>query len=145
MRIIGVGVLRSLVFVLCGSLIGAGLWRYMMAGARTGTVLPAAVGVLGIFLLTVGSIQAQAADIWAEFLWSTLIALAAFVLYRRTLDQAVATDTMALGATNERMVCPACHRVTPNSTYCAYCGHRLTPEAATSEPTREDSNFGQNQ
>jgi hypothetical protein len=133
-RIIGMLLLRSLVIVLCGAMIGAGVWRYMMAGSDSRSLLPAIAGVLGILLLQFGSVQLQSSDIWAEFLWTALLVIASFALYRRALDDAIATDRAALGASEERVVCQSCHRVTPNRTFCAYCGHRLSEPAAEHEP-----------
>jgi hypothetical protein len=137
-RVIGVVLLRSLVIVLCGAMIGAGVWRYMMAGSDSRSLLPAIAGVLGILLLQFGSVQLQSSDAWAEFLWTVLLVIASFALYRRALDDGMATDRAALGASEERVVCPSCHRVTPKRTFCAYCGHRLSEPVADPEPEPAD-------
>ncbi|MDQ3657587.1 MAG: hypothetical protein M3457_21230, partial [Chloroflexota bacterium] len=92
LSIISVTLLRSAVITLCGAMIGAGIWRYMVTPAASVTVLPAVGGVVGYLLLTFGSIQLQATGNWLEFLWIALLLAAVFVLYRRVLDQAVITD-----------------------------------------------------
>jgi len=125
LSILGVAFLRPIVVTLCGAMIGAGVWRYMIATNTSVIVLPAIGGVVGYLLLTFGSIQIQPSGAWPEFLWTLLVAVAVFVLYRRVLDQAVATDRLALGAPNARIVCSACHKVTPVGTFCASCGAAL--------------------
>jgi len=123
---LGVALLRPIVVTLCGAMIGAGIWRYMIATHASALVLPATGGVVGYLLLTFGSIQLQPSGNWPEFLWTLLVVAAVFVLYRRVLDQAVATDRLALGTDNKRIVCPACHKVTPVGAFCSICGHPLS-------------------
>ncbi|MDQ3444102.1 MAG: hypothetical protein M3490_10890 [Chloroflexota bacterium] len=125
LSIIGVAILRSAVITLCGAMIGAGIWRYMMTPGASVVVLPAAGGVVGYLLLTFGSIQLQAAGNWPEFIWIALLLVAVFVLYRRVLDGAVSTDRQALGNDQGRLVCPSCHKVTPAGAFCARCGKPL--------------------
>ena len=130
LSIIGVAILRSAVITLCGAMIGAGIWRYMVTPGASVVVLPATGGVVGYLLLTFGSIQLQAAGNWPEFIWIALLLVAVFVLYRRVLDRAVSTDRQALGNDQGRLVCPSCHKVTPAGAFCARCGKPL------SQPTR---------
>jgi hypothetical protein len=136
LSIIGVSIVRAVVITLCGAMIGAGVWRYMIQPSSMFSALPAVAGVLGYLLLTAGSIQLQPQGNWPEFLWSLLVAAAVVVLYRRTLDQAVATDRQALGNAEERIVCPTCHRITPRGAFCAHCGSPLPPMSSPSAPTR---------
>ncbi len=131
LMIVGVNILRPLIITLCGAMIGAGVWRYMLSTSSSLAIYPAVAGVVGIFLMVMGSIQLQSTGIWAEFLWTALVAVAAFVLYRRVLDQAVETDRRALGGQEQRMVCPHCHQVTPIGIYCARCGQPLAEQPAT--------------
>jgi hypothetical protein len=135
LMIVGISIVRPIVFTLCGAMIGAGVWRYMMRTSSSLTIYPAVAGVVGIFLLVIGSLQLQSNGIWSEFLWTVLVAIATFVLYRRVLDQAVATDFEALGDQEQRMVCPHCHQVTPVGAYCARCGKPLadSPTPVTQE------------
>lgn len=126
LSVLGVSFLRPIVVTLCGAMIGAGIWRYTIATNASALVLPATGGVVGYLLLTFGSIQLQPSGNWPEFLWTLLVVAAVFVLYRRVLDQAVATDRLALGTDNKRIVCPYCHKVTPVGAFCAICAHPLS-------------------
>lgn len=125
LSIIGVSLVRPAVITLCGAMIGAGIWRYMITPTASAIVLPAVGGVAGYLLLTFGSIQLQPSGNWPEFLWAVLLLAAVFVLYRRVLDGAVQTDRQALGEQEERLVCPSCHKVTPAGAFCARCGGPL--------------------
>jgi hypothetical protein len=125
--ILGVALVRPVVITLCGAMIGAGIWRYMIRKSLV-VALPAAIGGIGGYLLlTFGSIQLQASGIWAEFLWTLLVLAAVFTVYRKVLDQAVADDRRALGDERSRIVCRACHKVTPAGQFCAHCGEALSP------------------
>ncbi len=133
LSIIGVTILRTSVITLCGAMIGAGIWRYMITPAASVIVLPAVGGAIGYVLLTFGSIQFQAAGNWPELLWIALLLAVVFVVYRRVLDQAVMTDRRALGGDLGRLVCPSCHRVTPPGAFCARCGKPLHQGACETE------------
>jgi hypothetical protein len=121
MRVIGVLILRSMVIVWAGAMIGAGVWRSMMRNASRAHTLPALAGILGIVLLMFGSIQLQPGSPWAEFLWTAVLAAAAYLLFQQALDQ-------------ERVVCPRCHRVTPDGAFCSYCGASLKDASDAPEP-----------
>jgi len=138
LSIIGVAILRSAVITLCGAMIGAGIWRYMITPAPPVIVLPAVGGVVGYLLLTFGSIQLQATGTWPEFLWIALVLAAVFVLYRRVLDRAVIADRRALGGDLGRLVCPSCHKVTPAGAFCARCGKPLPQHAERPNGSVED-------
>ncbi len=133
LSIIGVSLLRPALITFCGAMIGAGVWRYMVTPSASVIVLPAAGGVLGYLLLTFGSIQLQAAGNWPEFLWAGVLLAAVFPLFRRVLDGAIVTDRQALGDDDGRLVCPACHRVTPTGAFCARCGKPLSGHAPASD------------
>lgn len=135
LTIIGAGIVRSTIVTLCGAMIGAGIWRYMITPKASAVLLPAVGGVGGYLLLTFGSVQLQATSIWLEFLWVLLLAVAVFALYRRVLDAAVATDRVALGDDEGRLVCPSCHRVTPAGAFCARCGRPLPQPSHTGGAT----------
>lgn len=139
LAIIGAAIVRPAVITLCGAMIGAGIWRYMVTPkASSAVVLPAVGGGVGFLLLTFGSIQLQAAGNWPEFLWATLLLAAVFVLYRRVLDEAGATDRRTLGDGQGRLVCPSCHKVTPAGAFCARCGEPL-PRQGLPRVTRAGS------
>jgi hypothetical protein len=141
LTIIGTGLLRPVVITICGAMIGAGVWRYMLKPSTSVILLPAIGSVGGYLLLTFGSIQLQPSGNWPEFIWTLLIAIAVFALYRRVLDQAVATDRKALGSEDQRIVCPACHKLTPAGAFCAHCGNPLQPsaKAASNGATSRDA------
>ncbi len=141
LSIIGVAILRASVIALCGAMIGAGIWRYMITPTASVIVLPAVSGAVGYVLLTFGSVQLQAAGSWPELLWIAALLVAVFVVYRRVLDQAVETDRRALGSDQGRMVCPSCHKVTPAGAFCARCGQPLNrgdTETTRNEPLAGD-------
>ncbi|MEJ7902340.1 MAG: hypothetical protein WKF63_10865 [Thermomicrobiales bacterium] len=144
LSIIGVAILRSAMITLCGAMIGAGIWRYMVTPAASVIVLPAVGGVAGYLLLTFGSVQLQAAGNWAEFIWVALLLAAVFVPYRRVLDGAVATDRKALGDDRGRLVCPSCHKVTPAGAFCARCGKPLPQTASEREDALEHEQVAAN-
>lgn len=126
LMIVGQVLLRPIVITLSGAMIGAGVWRYMLTSTTGLTaVLPTVTGVVGIFLLWMGSVGTQASGIWMEFQLTLFLALLVFVLYRHTLVQAIETDSLAMGSAGERIVCPHCHQVTPVGTFCARCGQPL--------------------
>jgi len=137
-RILGVAIVRPIVVTLSGALIGAGIWRYMMTSSNSMAILPVIAGVAGILLVALGSIQLQTSGVWAELFWSVLVLAALFLVYRRTLDDAIATDRVALGDSGNRVVCPSCRRVTPVGMYCAYCGARLVDDPVAPGPAPED-------
>ncbi len=127
LTIIGQAVLRPVVVTLAGTLIGAGVWRYMLDPKASIMVLaPAAGGVLCMLVLWLGSLAVQSEGIWPEFLLTLALAILAFVAYRRTLDLAIAADRATLGDSGSRIVCPACHQVTPIGAFCANCGQPLS-------------------
>ena len=128
LSILGMSFLRPAIMTLCGAMLGAGVWRYMLKPSTSVILLPGLGGVGGFLLLMFGSIQFQSTGNWAEFAWTLLIAVAVFVLYRKVLDQAVETDRLALGDEATRLVCPSCHRVTPMGAFCAHCGKPLPQE-----------------
>ncbi|HYI24554.1 MAG TPA: hypothetical protein VD767_04015 [Thermomicrobiales bacterium] len=126
LRIIGVTILRAIVLTLSGALIGFGVWRYLSKQSTLDVGFPAAGGLLGFMFLHFGSIALQPSGSWAEFLCTLVILVLVFAVYRSSLNQAIAVDREALGDAGSRIVCPACHRVTPAGLYCAHCGQQLS-------------------
>ncbi len=133
LSIIGAALARPAVITLCGAMIGAGIWRYMLTPSASIIVVPAISGTVGYLLLTFGSVQLQPSGTWPEFLWTVLVLAAVFVLYRRVLDGAVMTDRRALGDQQERLVCPSCNKVTPAGAFCARCGKPLPVRVSPDE------------
>lgn len=129
LAILGVAVLRPVVITLCGAMIGGGVWRYMSRTSSSAVLAPVIGGVGGFLLLGFGSMRLQPVGMWAELLWTFAVLLLVFVVYRTVLDAAVATDMAALGDERNRIVCPACHKVTPRGQFCAHCGQPLQSAA----------------
>lgn len=136
--ILGQMLVRPIILVLACAMIGAGVWKYMLTSRTSALFLPAIGGIGGFLLFTFGSILIASAGIWPEFLWTIVVAVAVFILYRIVLRDAVAIDRRALdnGDTAEtranRVVCPTCHQLTPSGQFCARCGASLSePDAAS--------------
>jgi uncharacterized paraquat-inducible protein A len=135
LTIAGQVLLRPLVITLSGALIGAGVWRYMLhLSGSVALVLPAAGGVLGIMVLSLGSLALQPSGIWPEFLLTMILAVLIFAAYRKTLESSIETDAAAMGANGERMICPHCHLITPVGGFCGRCGKPLEVVAAAETP-----------
>lgn len=130
LTVIGLTIIRPLVWTLCGGLLGAATWRYMVSGSLTGALLPAFVGAAGVLVFTFMSIELSTAGLWTEFTWGIFVALVVSFFYKRTMNQAVIHDRQILGQDNSRVICPHCHQVTPAGQYCAHCGEDIAPVKA---------------
>jgi hypothetical protein len=127
LRIIGVGILRPAAFTLCGALLGFGVWLYATNRSFSVAGVPALLGGLGLFLLSLVPTTLQASGAWSEVIVTAILFAVAFPAYRFALDNAIAIDRQALGDEGNRIVCPACGKVTPLGDFCAHCGQRLRP------------------
>ncbi|MGH2557894.1 MAG: PrsW family glutamic-type intramembrane protease [Thermomicrobiales bacterium] len=139
--LIGVAVIRPLLFGTFAALVGAGMWHYAMVQRSSELTLPVALGVGGIMLFSVGDLLVQPAGARWELLWGAIVLFALlFVSFRLVLRKALRFDLNALGGSGHRIACPHCGRVTPSGTFCANCGRPLTalpapsPEARMTEP-----------
>jgi hypothetical protein len=127
---IGLTIVRPLIWTLAGGMIGAGAWRYLFTGKLTTAIAPVGLGVLGPLLFALLSLQLQPVGLWAEVLAGVIIAAVVAALYARTLSEAILEDRKVLGADEARVVCPHCHRVTPEGQFCAHCGEEIASAAA---------------
>jgi hypothetical protein len=154
--LLGVAVVRPLLFGTCAGLVGAGMWHYAMMQRSSELTLPVALGIGGVMLFSVGDLLVQTAGTRWELLWGALVLVVLlFVSFRLVLRKALRFDLHALGGSGQRVVCPHCGRVTPSGTFCANCGRPLTalpappPEPAVvstaSDETVADAPSGESQ
>jgi hypothetical protein len=122
---IGLTVIRPLVWTLGGGMLGAAAWRYLLTGRIGSALIPAIVGTAAPLLFTLMSIELSSTGLWPEIIWGALVAVIVGFFYKRTLDQAVHQDRKVLGNDDSRVICPACHQVTPTGQFCAHCGSDL--------------------
>lgn len=127
---LGVVLLRPIVITLAGAMLGAGVWKYMMTPSPGVMILPALGSIGGILLLNFGSLQLQPSGLWSEAVWTLLIAIASFMVYRLVLNSAISSDRKVVAADQARVVCPSCRRITPAGAFCAHCGAVLEQEPA---------------
>lgn len=119
---LGVVLLRPIVITLAGAMLGAGIWKYMLTSSVNALILPALASIGGVLLLTFGSLQLQPSGLWPEVVWTLLIAIASFVVYRLVLDLAISSDRKVIDENQARVVCPNCRKITPAGAFCAHCG-----------------------
>lgn len=127
---LGVVLLRPIVITLAGAMLGAGIWKYMLTSSVNALILPALASIGGILLLTFGSLQLQPSGLWPEVVWTLLIAIASFVVYRLVLDSAISSDRKVIDEDQARVVCPNCRKITPAGAFCAHCGAVLEQTGA---------------
>lgn len=125
LTIIGVTVIRPLVWTLCGGLLGVAAWRYLLTGRIGRAFFPAVIGASGVLLFSFVSIQISASGLWPEILWGVIVVVVISVFYMRAMHQAIDHDRAILGNDDSRIVCPHCHQVTPDGQFCAHCGQAL--------------------
>lgn len=137
LMVIGMGILRPLIIGLSGSMLGAGIWRYMIVPKQRVLILPAAGSVGGMLLLYLGSIwiQPSGGGLWPEVLWLVLIAVAVAIVFRLVLASSITEDRKALGSDGTRIVCPHCHRLTLRGAFCSRCGKPLASAARSEAAT----------
>lgn len=125
LTVIGLTILRPLVWTLCGGLLGAATWRYLRSGRIGGSLVPALIGTAGVLIFTFISLELGRRGLWYEILWGTLVAVVIGLFHMRAVHRAVAADRATLGSDDRRLVCPHCDQVTPAGPYCAHCGREL--------------------
>jgi len=128
---LGVVLFRPIVITLAGAMLGAGIWKYMLTPNPSVVILPAVGSIGGILLLTFGSLQLQPSGLWPEVMWTLLIAIAAFLVYRLVLNSAISADRKVVDVDKARVVCPSCRKITPAGAFCAHCGAVLEQEPAS--------------
>ncbi len=123
--ILGVIVIRPVLFCLISGLIGAGIWRSALSQRAADLIIPVAAGLGGLFLYAVVSRLVMPFGALVELGWLVLITAVLAVLGRRELHRAIRFDRAALMTAAGRVVCPRCRGVTPAGRFCAACGEPL--------------------
>ena len=125
--ILGVVLVRPMLFALIAGLAGAGVWRSMLTERTSDLVVPTASALTGLFAYSVIDRVLMPFGSVVELGWVVLVAAGLGVIGRRELRRAVRHDRQQLVAAGGRTVCPHCRSVTPAGDYCAACGKTLRP------------------
>jgi RsiW-degrading membrane proteinase PrsW (M82 family) len=126
--LIGLAVVRPLLFGTVTAMIGAGIWHYALSARTADLVVPVVLGLGGLIVYSIGDVLTQPSGTRTELLWNVIIlAIGLFIALRLVLRKALRHDRQILGDPSQRTVCPNCHRVTPTGAFCAHCGHPLPP------------------
>lgn len=131
LTIIGLTIIRPIIWTLSGAMLGAAAWMYLRSRKLAGALIPAVAGIVAPLLFTLVSIQLHPNGLWPEIIWGILVSVAVALVYRRTLSTARTEDRKVLGNDHSRVVCPNCHKVTPDGAFCSSCGADLSPERDT--------------
>ncbi len=123
--ILGVVLVRPMLFALIAGLTGAGIWHSALSERAGDLVVPVASALTGLFLYAVVDLLLMPAGAVAELGWLVLVTLSFGVVGRRILYRAVRYDRQSLLSSGGRTVCPHCRSVTPAGKYCATCGKPL--------------------
>ena len=134
LSIFGVSLLRPMVITLAGAMLGAGVWKYASSPSISAIFLPALGSVGGMLLLSLGSLQFGPSGLWPEVVWTALVAIGSFMIYRLVLNSAISSDRAVIGEDRARVVCPNCRKITPAGTFCAHCGTTLDHVDEVPEP-----------
>ena len=137
----GIVIVRPVVLICAGSLVGWTTWQYLTTRNLQSLVIPAVAGVIGWFGLSIGSLLLATANPVLELVWYVVVLAIVGVSFRNVVLRGRATDRQVLAAEEgeQRVVCPNCHRVTPDGRYCAFCGAPLHPEEEPAAGTDGDT------
>ncbi len=129
----GIVVIRPVVLILAGSLLGIAAWQYLSTKDIRSVLVPGIAGAFGWLALPLGSLFLAQSGAVAEFVWYAVVLIVVGVLFRQALGRSLATDRQVLAPADgaQRVVCPNCHRVTPDGSFCSFCRSPLHPEAPT--------------
>jgi RsiW-degrading membrane proteinase PrsW (M82 family) len=126
--LIGLAVVRPLLFGAVTAMIGAGIWHYALSARTADLAVPVVLGLGGLIIYSIGDVLTQPSGARTELLWNAIIlAIGLFIALRLVLQKALRHDRQIIGDSSQRTVCPNCHRVTPTGAFCAHCGHPLPP------------------
>lgn len=98
LTILGLGVIRPLVWVFGGAMIGAVVWRFLRTASPASVTVPAAIAAIIPLGFAVLSLAAGPAGHWVETLVGLGFAVAAVYFYRRFLTTALRNDASLTGA-----------------------------------------------
>ena len=134
----GIVVIRPVVLILAGSLLGIAAWQYLSTKDMRAVLVAGVAGIFGWLALPLGSLLLTQSGAVTEFIWYAVVLIVVGVLFRQALGRSLATDQQVLSPAEgeQRVVCPNCHRVTPDGSFCSFCRAPLHPEA----PSALDSN-----
>ena len=143
----GIVVIRPVVLILTGSLLGIAAWQYASSRDIRSVLVLGIAGVFGWLALPLGSLLLAPSGAVSEFIWYAVVLIIVGVLFRQALGRSLALDRRVLEPADgeRRVVCPNCHRVTPDGSFCSFCRAPLHPDtpaalnaALTSEPIAAD-------
>ncbi len=126
----GIVVIRPVVLILAGSLLGIAAWQYASSRDIRSVLVVGIVGVFGWLALPFGSLLLAPSGAVPEFVWYAAVLVIVGVLFRHALGRSLALDRQVLSTADgeRRVVCPNCHRVTPDGSFCSFCRAPLHPD-----------------
>ena len=138
----GIVVIRPVVLILTGSLLGIAAWQYASSRDIRSMQVVGLAGVFGWLALPLGSLLLAPSGAVSEFIWYAVVLIVVGVVFRQALGRSLALDRQVLEPADgeRRVVCPNCHRVTPDGSFCSFCRaplHPDTPAALNSALTTE--------
>ena len=99
LTIFGLAVVRPIVWILGGSMLGAIVWRYLRTASPASIMLPAVIAGVLVIGYSILSLASSPAGHWAETVVGILFAVAAIFFYHRFMETAIRNDD----ATSVRM------------------------------------------
>lgn len=128
----GILVVRPLVLILAGALLGIAAWHYTATRDYRPVLIAGIGGLFGWLSLPLGSLILTPAGSGAELAWYLVTLAVVGYVFRLALSDGLSRDRAVLaGADGEQhVVCPNCHRVTPDGAFCSFCRAPLHDEPA---------------
>lgn len=99
LTILGLAVIRPIIWVTSGAMLGAVMWRYMATASMPEVAIPAAMAVGLPILFSLLSLAVAPAGLWPAVLMGIVFAGVGMFLLRRFEESARKHDAMAVGAT----------------------------------------------
>lgn len=129
--ILGIVLVRPLLFTSIAALVAAGIWHSALSGRSGDLVIPLASGLTALFAYAIVDRLLMPFGAVAELGWLVVITAVLAVIGRREIQRAVRYDRQSLLSTGGCAVCPHCRSVTPAGAYCATCGKALRDQTPT--------------
>lgn len=89
LTIIGLSIIRPLVWIFGGAMIGAVVWRFIKTADLGSVLIPGSIAIALPMLFTVFTLSAEPTGLWSETILGLLFAGGAWFLYRRFLSIAL--------------------------------------------------------
>lgn len=126
----GTVVVRPIVLILAGSLLGIAAWQYASSRDVRSVFAAGVTGAFGWLALPLGSLVLTQSGAVAELVWYLIALLIVGFLFREALHRGLAQDRSVLSSRegDRRVICPNCRRVTPDGTFCSFCRAPLLPD-----------------